>query len=123
MLRILVVDDQHDVLAAIAIVLRIKGFEVVGAETGAAGLREFEDSNFDLAIVDIFLQGNMGGVEVMRSLRARRPTLPMIATSGVTALDFLTEYPELSNVMFLHKPFRPNQLMDAVEAALQTRLN
>ena len=56
--RILVIDDQSDVRAMISIVLRINHFEIVEAASGAAGLREFENSKFDLAIVDIFFAGN-----------------------------------------------------------------
>lgn len=118
MSRVLVVDDQDDVRSATAMVLRIKGFEVIAVECGGAGSKEFEDLEFDLAVIDIFLQGSMGGIEIIRLLREREPSLPIIATSGVTALDFLAQYPELSNVIRLPKPFRPTELMLAIEKAI-----
>jgi DNA-binding response OmpR family regulator len=114
--RILVVDDQSDVRAMISIVLRIHRFEIVEAASAAAGLKEFENSRFDLAIVDIFLQGT-NGFDVIRLMRERVPDLPVVAISGMTALDFVSTSPELSNVVCLQKPFRPNQLVRAVEAA------
>jgi DNA-binding response OmpR family regulator len=116
MSRILVVDDQSDVRAMIAIVLRVHHFEIVEAASGAAALKAFDDSRFDLAIVDIFLQGT-NGFDVISMMRERVPDLPIVAISGMTALDFLAASPELSNVVCLQKPFRPNELVRAVEAA------
>jgi DNA-binding response OmpR family regulator len=115
--RILVIDDQSEVRAMIAIVLRINHFEIVEAASGAAGLKEFENSKFDLAIVDIFLQGT-NGFDVIGIMRERVPDLPVVAISGMTTLDIVAASPELSNVICLQKPFRPNQLVRAIEAAL-----
>ncbi|MDB5518406.1 MAG: two-component response regulator [Tardiphaga sp.] len=114
--RILLMDDQSDVRAVVALALRVKGFEVFGFESAAAGLAAFELSPFDLAIVDIFL-GGTNGVDVIRTLRERSPNLPIVAISGVTALDFLSASPELSNVVCLQKPFRPTELLRAIQAA------
>ena len=114
--RILVIDDQPDVRAMISIVLRINHFEIVEAASAAAALKAFEEQGFDLAIVDIFLQGSNGS-DLIGTLRERMPDLPVVAISGMTALDFLSESPGLSNVVCLQKPFRPHDLMRAIEAA------
>ena len=116
MSRILVIDDQADVRAMIAIVLRVRHFEIVEAATAAAALQAFENSNFDLAIVDIFLQGT-NGFDLIRMMRDRIPNLPVVAISGMTALDFVSASPELADVVCLQKPFRPNDLVRAIEAA------
>jgi DNA-binding response OmpR family regulator len=114
--RILVIDDQSDVRTMISIVLRINHFEIVEAANGDAGLKEFENSKFDLAIVDIFLQGT-NGFDVISRMRERVPDLPIVAISGMTTLDFVSEWPELANVICLQKPFRPNDLVRAIDAA------
>ena len=114
--RVLVIDDQPDVRTMIAIVLRVNHFEIVEAANGTAGLHEFENSKFDLAIVDIFLQGT-NGFDVITMLRERAPGLPIVAISGMTTLDFVSEAPDLADVVCLQKPFRPNQLVQAIEAA------
>jgi DNA-binding response OmpR family regulator len=116
---VLVVDDQSDVRAMICIVLRVNHFDIVEAASAAAALKAFEDSSFDLAIVDIFLQGT-NGFELIRILREGVPDLPVVAISGMTALDFLTESPELSSVVCLQKPFRPVELMRAIEVACKS---
>jgi DNA-binding response OmpR family regulator len=114
--RVLVVDDQADVRAMISIVLRIHHFEIVEAESAAAALKLFEEASFDLAIIDIFLQGACGS-DLIARLRGRVPDLPVVAISGITSLDFLSGTPELSNVICVQKPFRPAHLMRAIEAA------
>ena len=119
--RVLVIDDQPDVRTMVSIVLRINRFEVVEASSGTAGLNEFEGSKFDLAIVDIFLQGT-NGLDVMRKMRERIPGFPIVAMSGMTALDFVVDAPELSSVVCLQKPFRPADLIGAIEAATASRL-
>ena len=118
--RVLVVDDQADVRAMISIVLRIHHFEIIEAESAASALKLFEETSFDLAIVDIFLQGTNGS-DLITALRTRAPGLPIIAISGMTALDFLSETPALSDVVCLQKPFRPQDLMRAIEAARGSR--
>ena len=123
--RVLVVDDQADVRTIISIVLRIQHFEIIEAGSAASALKLFEqasfgEASFDLAIVDIFLQGTNGS-DLITTLRSRLPGLPVVAISGMTALDFLSETPELSNVVCLQKPFRPSDLMRAIEAARGSR--
>ncbi len=120
MTRVLVIDDQSDVRAMIGIVLRINRFEVVEAGTAAAGMQAFESASFDLAIVDVFLQGS-SGLDLIVEMRERNPNLPIVTISGMTTLDFVTEYPELSNVVCLQKPFRPNELLGAIDAVRAKR--
>jgi DNA-binding response OmpR family regulator len=114
--RVLIIDDQKDVRAMLAIVLRVNRFEVAEAEGGVAGLKAFDEGPFDAAIVDIFL-GDTSGVDVIASLRERAPELPIIAVSGMTALDFMEQAPHLANVVCLQKPFRPNDLLQALRKA------
>ena len=115
MSRVLVIDDQADVRAMIAIVLRVQHFEIVEADSAAAGLKAFENSKFDVAIVDIFLQGT-NGFDLITMMRERSPNLPIVAISGMTALDFVSSSPEFSDVVCLQKPFRANDLVRAIEA-------
>jgi len=124
MTRILVIDDQAHVRAAILSVLRAKGFEVVGVGDGTAGLHEFDVAPFGMAIVDVYLPG-VDGVNVIRELRARSPRLPVIAISGVmvgesnhTVLDMLPNAADLAGVICLRKPFRSAELVKAVDKVL-----
>jgi CheY-like chemotaxis protein len=124
--HILVIDDQKHVRTAIVVALQANGFDVVGAESGQSGLTKFEQSEFDVVIADIFMPG-VDGVTLIKALRKRHPGLPVVAMSGVlldgsgrTALGHLTNISELKDVICLPKPFRPNDLLQAVAAALAT---
>jgi CheY-like chemotaxis protein len=124
--RVLVVDDQAHVRAAICVALRSSGFEVIAVESGRLGLSELEKSSLDLAMVDIYMP-EMDGVQFIKALRQRLPKLPVIAMSGVvysssgrTALDVLPMSPDLAGVVSLQKPFRSKQLLQAVEKAIGT---
>jgi len=123
-MRILVIDDQSQVRAAVSLALRAKGFDVVTAENGYAGLRTFKASRFDLVIADIFMP-EMDGVKLIKALRERNPDLPVIAVSGVhlhgserTALD-LFPLAHLSDVVCLQKPFGPAELLQAIAQATE----
>src|SRR4051812_1972435 len=98
--RVLVIDDQSDVRTMISIVLRIHQFEIVEAATAEAAMKAFEEASFDLAIVDIFLQGSNGS-DLIGTMRERVPDLAVVAISGMTALDFLPNSPELAHVVGL----------------------
>lgn len=102
----------------ISIVLRVHRFEIVEAASGAAALKAFEDSSFDVAIVDIFLDG-INGFDLITMMRERVSDLAVVAISGMATLDFVSQRPELANIVCLQKPFRPNDLMVAIEVARQ----
>jgi DNA-binding response OmpR family regulator len=114
--RILVIDDQADVRAMICVVLRVNHFDVVEAASAAAGLKAFEASDFDLAMVDIFLD-EANGFDVIRTMRDRAPHLPVVAISGMTAPEFVNASRDAGRVIYLQKPFRPGELLRAIEAA------
>ena len=124
-MRILVIDDQSQVRTAISLALRAKGFDIVTAENGHAGLRTFRASRFDLVIADIFMP-EMDGVKLIKALRERNPNLPVIAVSGVhlrgserTALDLFPLAHDLSDVVCLQKPFGPAELLRAIAHATE----
>ena len=114
--RILVVDDQKDVRAMICMVLRVNRFDVTEADSVKSGLQAFVEQDFDAAIVDIFLKDE-NGFDLMVAMRERAPNLPVVAVSGMTALDSVARTSELSNVVCLQKPFRPIDLIRAIETA------
>ncbi|MGY4307620.1 DNA-binding response OmpR family regulator [Bradyrhizobium sp. USDA 4369] len=116
MSRILVVDDQKDVRAMISMVLRVNQFEVVEAGTATAGLQLFRDQAFDAVIVDIYLDDS-NGLDLVSGMRALVPDVPVVAVSGMSAFDGAAMSEELTRVVYLQKPFRPNELMRAVETA------
>jgi DNA-binding response OmpR family regulator len=95
----------------------------IGTTGESQGIDEFNEStqryailDRAAAIVDVFLQGS-NGVDLIVGMRAKNPDLPIVAISGMTTLDFVAESPALSDVVCLQKPFRPNELLAAIDAA------
>jgi DNA-binding response OmpR family regulator len=114
--RILVVDDQKDVRAMLCMVLRVNRFDVAEADSIKSGLRAFVEQDYDAVVVDIFLKDE-NGFDLMVAMRERAPNLPVVAVSGMTTLDSVARTSELSNVVCLQKPFRPADLIRAIETA------
>ena len=116
MSRVLVIDDQSDVRAMICMVLRLNRFEVVEADSAKTALNAFAESKFDAAVVDIFLQ-DTSGFDLIAAMRERVPRLPVVAVSGMATLDAVARSSELPNLVCLQKPFRPVELIRAIETA------
>lgn len=114
--RILVVDDQKDVRAMLCMVLRVNRFDVAEADSIKSGLRAFVEQDYDAVVVDIFLKDE-NGFDLMVAMRERAPNLPVVAVSGMTTLNSVARTSELSNVVCLQKPFRPVDLIRAIETA------
>jgi CheY-like chemotaxis protein len=126
MQRILLIDDDSAVRAAISLILDQEGYAVTAAEDGHAGLRLVKETRFDLAIVDMFMPG-LDGIATITAIRALAPTLPIIATSGAVARnqsgvssDVLATATERGAAMVVHKPFRPRELLQAIAQCLAT---
>ena len=114
--RVLVVDDQKDVRAMVSMVLRLSHFEVSEAESVEGGLQAFGEGDFDAAVVDVFLKDE-SGFDLIAALRERAPDLPVVAVSGLATLGAVAHSAVLSNVVCLQKPFRPVELIHALETA------
>ena len=116
MSRVLVIDDQQDVRAMICMVLRLNHFEVIEADSAKTALKAFAESDFDAAVVDIFLE-DTSGFDLIAAMRETVPDLPVVAVSGMAKLDAVARSSDLPNLVCLQKPFRPVELIRAIETA------
>lgn len=116
---VLVVDDEPAILAAAKIVLERNGYHVLTACDGVAALGVFADASVavDLVLTDVMMPA-MGGVELVRALRARRPRLPIVATTGMAEDDKRSALTELGVNAIVDKPASPQAMLRAVHAAL-----
>ena len=120
-LRIAVADDEPDMRDFFRKILPHLGFEVVSvAENGKQLVEQCRDSKPDLIITDIVMP-EKEGVETIIALRRADPALPIIAISGggrLDATDFLSMAKKLGARHTLTKPFRRDQLLEAVGECL-----
>ncbi|PSQ93928.1 MAG: hybrid sensor histidine kinase/response regulator [Bacteroidetes bacterium SW_7_64_58] len=118
--RVLVVDDEEFVLESARQTLESAGYEVRTALDAAATLRlvEEEGEAVDIVVTDLRMPG-MSGLELIRTLRDRHPTLPIVAASGVA--DGRTEEAlDAGAQTFLAKPFSEEKLRGALREALRS---
>lgn len=123
MTRILVVDDDPLSARMMESALRMGGFDVVLAPNGATAvaLLDAEAAPVHLVITDIFMP-EMDGLELIRTIRARRPTIPVIAVSAGSSrcwIDFLPIARSLGADEILPKPLSPPLLLASVERVLE----
>jgi DNA-binding response OmpR family regulator len=124
---ILVVDDDRLVRSMIEEVLKHRRFEVAVARNGQAGVELFGTGKFDAVVIDLFMP-EMDGNAAIRGLRALDPSVPIIAMSGRTsadvcdgAPDFLAMAVKLGADCALQKPFRSDELVDAIRRGMANR--
>jgi CheY-like chemotaxis protein len=126
MARILVVDDQASVCAAIRALLESKGYTVVVAEGGHKAAHAIEAFAFDVMLVDIIMPG-LNGLDSIKLFRDSAPGVPIIAMSGYafhggsSDLDFFQMATDLGAACCLQKPFKPQDLIDAIGTCLASR--
>ena len=114
MIRVLVVDDDGETLKAIGEILHNTGIAAEIASTGLQALALIRSTPFDVVVVDLRLP-DIGGVELLRSIRDERPGIAVIVT-GVATPCTAIEAGRLGAVAYLDKPILPDTLVDAILA-------
>ena len=115
--RILVVDDEPNIIATIAPLLRARGYEVFSAMTGRSGLEAVERDKPDLLILDLGLP-DIGGVEVCRRVR-EHTGLPILVLSARGAEGDKVNALDAGADDYVTKPFGTEELLARIRAALR----
>ena len=115
---VLVVEDEDRVRTLTVAVLRKNGYRVLEAASGKDALDVFQghNSEIDLLFADVMMPGNLLGDELAARLRATKPSLAVLLTSGYTPEVTKTEFRGDGN--FLTKPFTPTQMLASVRQCL-----
>ena len=119
--RILIVDDNGDILSFMQAALEQAGYEVRTASEGAQALLLLATQPADLLITDIFMPGQ-DGIETLRDCQARFPRTKVIAMSAGGAggkFDYLPTAALIGASATLRKPFDVDQLLEIVRGVLQ----
>jgi two-component system, response regulator PdtaR len=116
---ILIVEDEALIASYIQQVLEESGFTVAGiASSGPEAISLVSTSKPDLALVDIKLAGPMDGIEVAQLMQTRF-NVSSIFLSGLCDPETTARAKAASPLGFLEKPFRPSQVFNALERALE----
>ena len=118
--RILVIDDEADVLEVLRLVLSRSGYEVAATTSGIEGLASAQSDRPDLVLLDIMMQ-RMDGWEVLRALKSDAATrdIPVVILSArVEPKDKIRGLQE-GAVDYVTKPFAVREILEKVAAILQ----
>lgn len=110
---ILLVDDDHEIVSSMRAVLEAKGYRIVTAHDGNAGLAAAERENPDLIVVDMMMPKKSGFL-VIEKIKRRQQSPPMIMITANEGSRHRA-YAELLGVdAYLRKPFAMEKLVDEV---------
>lgn len=118
MQKILIIEDDQNILTGLVDNLAMEGFETKTASDGKTGLAMAEEGGVDLIILDIMLPG-MHGFDVCRRLREKGTKIPVIILSARGQESDKVLGLELGADDYVSKPFSPNELIMRVKAVLR----
>ena len=127
MARILIVDDDVDMVEAMSVVLESRNYQVISAKSGGEGLAKARAEKPDLIILDIMMETSDKGFDVARELKKDKnykdiPILMLTAIKDRTGLDFRKEAGDetwLPVDDYMEKPLAPEKLIAKVESLLK----
>lgn len=115
--RILVVDDEENILNLVAAYLKKEGYEVLTAATGPAALEALRRSKPDLLVLDVMLPG-LDGLEALRELRRESDIYVILLTARAEEVDKIIGL-SLGADDYVTKPFSPRELVARIKAGLR----
>lgn len=128
--KILIIDDDPDLVEVVRLTLQASGFQIFSAAGGAEGLQKVKEIDPDLIILDVMMDYTTEGFQVSLELRSPDPAseyadyrdipiLMLTAIHSTTPLRFGPEQDYLPVDGFVEKPLEPSELVKKVEELLQ----
>ena len=118
--KLLVVDDDSNLIELVAMKLQGANYEVATALKEEDALKAATDDVFDLCIVDLKLAGQ-NGISLMTELHAVNPEMPVIILTGHASVETAVEAMKKGAYSYLTKPFNTPELLLQIERALENR--
>jgi CheY-like chemotaxis protein len=116
--RILVVEDNEDLLEATSEMLITFGYQVLRARNGAEAIEIFgSGEEFDLLFSDVVMPNGMNGVELAREARQRNKDIKVLLTSGYAG-DIMERHRAIGEFPVIDKPFRLGDLARRLRSIL-----
>jgi DNA-binding response OmpR family regulator len=118
--RILIVDDEADLVSVLRMGLEIEGFDVVSASDGDEGLRRAREDRPDLVVLDLMLP-KMDGYKVCRALKfdERYKTLPIVILSARSGEQDRRLALDMGADLFVTKPYDMSELVSKIRVKLE----
>lgn len=117
MKRLLIVDDQQGIRLLLNEVMKKEGYETYLAASGLEALKIAEEQEIDCVLLDMKIPG-MSGVEILKRLKEKWPTIPVFMMTAYGELDIVQEALKLGAIRYFTKPFDIFELRDEVNKVL-----
>ena len=117
MKRILVVDDEEDILELFSELLQRWGYEAVTARNGLEGLEKLRSQEIDLVVTDLKMP-EMDGLEFLKHARDEDARTPILMLTGYPTIDTAIKAIQEGAYDYLIKPINPDELRFRIEKAL-----
>ena len=115
--RILVVDDEANIVSSLKEILSDEGYNVSGAQDGLNALDMIHSDPPDLLLLDVWVPG-MDGIEVLKTVKTYHPEIEVLVMSGHGTIDTAVKATKLGAFDFIEKPFSMDSLIQSVKNAL-----
>lgn len=113
-IRVLIVDDDRDILRSLKDILQSKGYDVDMAETGQNAIEKARVKYFNVALLDIKLP-DMEGTDLLARIHREKPQMMKIMITGYPSLDNAVKALNLGADAYIMKPVNPENLLKVVE--------
>ncbi len=116
-LKVLIVDDEDDLVSTLVERLEIRGVDATGVCSGTQAIQLVENNGFDVVVLDVKLKGE-DGVEIMKQIKEIQPELPVILLTGHLSPEASEEGFKAGAIDYLLKPINLNDLMTKMREAI-----
>ncbi len=116
--RILIVDDDRQMVRTLCDILRLRGWEAHGAHSGEEAVEAVRREQYTTVLMDVRM-GGMSGVEALKMMKAERPALRVVLMTAYTANDLLAEATRQGALKILSKPVAVPGLIEMLEESVE----
>jgi DNA-binding NtrC family response regulator len=114
--KILLVDDEKEFLTVMSERMTARGMDVTTADSAQEALQQVESGTYDAIVLDLKMPG-MDGIETLKAIKMRNPTLQVILLTGHATLEKGIEAMKLGAMDFVEKPADLNTLTEKIRTA------
>jgi DNA-binding NtrC family response regulator len=114
--KILLVDDEKEFLTVMSERMAARGMDVTTADSAQEALQQVESGTYDAIVLDLKMPG-MDGIETLKAIKMRNPTLQVILLTGHATLEKGVEAMKLGAMDFVEKPADLNTLTEKIRTA------
>ena len=115
-IRVLIVDDEDELVSALEQRLNLRGFEAKGVTTGAEALAYLAERPCDVVLLDVKMPG-IGGLELIKKIKEKRPDLQVILLTGWSSAEDAEKGKRLGAYDYLMKPVKIDDLVKVLLSA------